>query len=74
MLSLNSSKFFLLKIREGVVTEPWNREGCKIHVIPCKILVAQWTNEFLVVEFCVFPTKVNRILTLGVTMEISNVR
>ena len=29
-----------------------------------------WMNESLVVEFHVFPTKVNHILTLGVTMEI----
>ena len=29
-----------------------------------------WTNEVLVVEIRVFPTKVDHILTLGVTMEI----
>ena len=40
---------------------------------PC-VSLAQWMNEFLVVEFGIFPTKVNHILTLGVTMEILSVR
>ena len=42
-------------------------------MVPCKVLMfywLPWANEFLVVEFCVFPTKVNHILTLEVTMEI----
>ena len=42
-------------------------------VDPC-VPLAQWTNEFLVVEFHVFPTKVDHILILGVTMEILSVR
>ena len=42
-------------------------------VDPC-VSLAQWMNEFPVVEFCIFPTKVHHILTLGVTMEILSVR
>ena len=40
---------------------------------PC-VSLAWWMNEFLVVEFHIFPTKVNHILTLGLTMEILSVR
>ena len=63
----------MLFIHEGVVTGPWNHEECKVCIIPYKVLMFHWllwTNEFLVVEFHVFPTKVIPILTLGVTMEI----
>ena len=38
------------------------------------VSLAQWMNEFLVVEFCVFSTKVNYVLTLGVTMENLSLR
>ena len=63
----------MLFVHEGVVTGPWNRKECKVHIIPHKVLMFHWllwTNEFLVVEFRVFPTKVNHILTLGVTTGI----
>ena len=63
----------MLFVHEGVVTRLWNREECEVRIVPCKALMfywLPWTNESLVVELCVFPTKVNHILTLGVTMEI----
>ena len=64
----------MLFICEGVVTGPWNHKKCEVRMVPCKVLMCYWLlwmNEFLVVEFRVFPTKVNHILTLGgVTMEI----
>ena len=68
-----NSAYGILFIREGVVTGPWNCEECKVCVIPCKVLTFHWLlwmNEFLVGEFHVFPTKVDHILILGVTMEI----
>ena len=40
---------------------------------PC-VSLAWWMNEFLVVEFHVFPIKVDHILILGVTMDILSVR
>ena len=57
----------MLFVREGVVTGPWNHEGCKVCIVPASSYVCWllWMNEFLVVEFHVFPTKVNHILTLG---------
>ena len=51
-------------------------KGAKFTLFPedtC-VSLAWWMNEFLVVEFHVFPTKVEHILTLGVTMEILSVR
>ena len=67
----------MLFVYEGVVTGLWNCEKCEVCVVPCKVLMfywLAWTNESLVVEFRVLPTKVNHILTLGVTMEIFGVR
>ena len=29
---------------EGVVTGPWNHEGCEICIILCKILVVHWLS------------------------------
>ena len=58
----------ILFVSEGVVTGPWNHEEHKVYIILCKVLMfcwLLWTNELLVVEFHVFPTKVNHILTLG---------
>ena len=40
---------------------------------PC-VSLAQWMNKFLVGEFRIFSTKVNHLLTLGVTMEILGVK
>ena len=54
----------MLFVREGVVTGLWNRKKCEDRMVPCKVLMfywLPWMNESLVVEFRVFPTKVNHI-------------
>ena len=55
-------------VHEGVVTGLWDHKKCKVCMVPCKVLMfywLPWMNESLVVEFHVFPTKVNHILTWG---------
>ena len=66
---------YLLSMRV-LQLDPGTVKGVKFTLFledPCGSL-AWWMNEYLVVEFCIFPTKVNHILTLGVTMEILSVR